>query len=72
MTEEEKQLEFCMPILITNRTGFIGNALLTPKQAKQYDFIPCQRNCVHKPCWIAKEVDQSYFECDGIILGIIL
>ena len=71
MAEQDKMLEFCMPIL-TKRIGAIGNALLTLEQAKAYDFIPCQRNCTHNPCWIAKESDQSSFECDGIILGIIL
>ncbi len=66
MTEEEKMLEFCIPIL-TKRHGSIGNALLTVEQAKEYDFILCQRNCIQKSCWIPAEVDQSSFECDGIM-----
>ena len=67
MDEEEKMLKFCMPILVTNRTGFIGNALLTPKQAKDHNFVLCQRLCIHNHCWVALESDQSSFECDGII-----
>ncbi|MFA7157475.1 MAG: hypothetical protein WC123_07290 [Bacilli bacterium] len=66
MTEEEKKLEFCMPIL-AKRVGSIGHELLIPEQAKEYDFIPCERKCCHKPCWVAKEADQSSFQCDGIM-----
>ena len=66
MTEEEKMLEFCMPIL-TKRVGSIGNALLTSEQAKEYNFILCERMCTYNHCWVPFEVDQSIFECDGII-----
>lgn len=68
MTEVKKMLEFCMPIL-TKRGGRIGNALLTPEQAKEYDFILCQRDCIHNRCWIPSEADQSTFEC-GFIMGL--
>ena len=64
MVEQEKMLGFCIPIL-TKRKGFIGNTLLTPEQAKQFNFILCKLNCCHKPCWIPEEADQNCFECDG-------